>query len=462
MKAKKLIVATLVMSAAGGLSSCGDDGKTSAPTPPAKAVKESAAELPQGGGADVPAEAEIREQLLPLLADYPAIRVVQVQADATPAEDGRSQVAVRVRVCAGENLYVREEAPEVFNEERRAANESMNRAMMPEAHYLLLAGAASEEISDADREARALPPELQQLAAEMKAMAESPIYRLRMPANAEVDLAATLMASRSEGRWVFSEVRFDTAPLRELVACVTESAMPQDAAVVNEGFENRRRLALRKKVEAFEQAAAPHVQAREDAARKRMLEQRSRAEEAAKAGAELAAQKAAAREQWDKLMAGSLKSGALFVGEWSRGDSFGQLSLRIAKVQSFADSVQFTGELSDPSLPQVSLQVVGRMEMPASADAPVPMVVHIYSGRYEPDIPTAEVFDAQDAMLKLNMKQDGAAQGTLTCSAWKDTPEKDFRVSLALSVRKPIPAPTRAKQPRVWQPKPQVPVKPKR
>lgn len=462
MMKKKLIATAMFMSLAGVIPSCSDD-ETTSPTEPPKEVDIKdivAADAAKKESSNTPGEAEVRAQLLPLLAGFPAINLDRVQMDAAPTEEGEWLVAVRVQVSAGENLYSKEDAPEALNEERRAANEAMNRAMMPESYYLLQVGALPDEITEADRELRELPAELQQQAAEMKEMAEQPVYYLRMPAHTVVELAATMTASRRDGQWNFGEVHFDTAPLSSLVSLVPEAALPQGAAVMNEGFELRQRLALREKIEAFNQAAAAYIHGREDAARRHVLELRSHAEEAAKAEAEQIALKAAAREQWDKLRSGVLKEGTSFSGEWKRGEAFGRISLRVVKIQSFADSVQFTGVLSDPTLPQVELQVVGRLEQPARADELVPMLVHIYSGRYDPDAPTAEVFDAQDGMLRLRMAQDGSAQGVLTCGIWKDTPEKDFLVSLTRSVRKQTPQP--AKTPAKPQPARQQGAKPKR
>ena len=431
---KKLIYTALIWGIAGVLPSCSDDEASSTPpTPPESEPKEVDLQeiATQTEGKDyTPDEAELRTLLLPLLADFPAISPEQLQADATPTDADTIAIAVRVQVKAAENLYSREDAPPAFNEERRATNEALNRAMMPEAHYLLQVGAQSEEITEEDRRLHPLPAELQTMADELKAMAERPVYYVRTRANTSLELAASLQAKRQNGQWVLGDLHFDTTPLRPYVALIPESALPQGAAVVDEGFEARQRLALREKIEAFNQAAQPHIAAREENARKRVLEQRCREEEAAKTRAEQEAAKAAAHEQWKKLCSGVLKDGATFSGEWKREQAFGKISLRIARVQSYPESVQFIGVISDPDLPQVELQVVGRLEQPGQADEPVPMIVHIYNGRYDPDAPTAEAFDAKDAMLKLKMAQDGGAHGILTCEAWKDTPEKDFIVTL--------------------------------
>lgn len=429
MMKKKLIAMAVMVCAAGALTSC-DDEKTS---PEETAPKETdlkevvAPELV----ATEPSAEDVQAQLLPLLADYPAAHLEQVQLDATPAETGELLLAVRVMVNVAENLYSREAAPEALNDERRAVNEAMNRAMMPESVYLLQVGARIEEIREEDRKPRELPAELARPAEEMKTMAEQPVYYLRMPERTTMELAATMTTRRQGGQWEFSEVHFDTAPLASLLALVPESALPKDAAVVNEGFEARLRKALREKIDAFNSAAESYIKSREETARQRVVQLRSREEENARAEAEKLAQKEAAREQWNKLCSSVLKDGTSFTGEWKRGDAFGKISLRVAKVQSFPDSVQFTGTITDPGLPQAELHVVGRLEQPARMDALVPMVVRIYNGRYDPDVPTAEVFDAQDAVMKLRMAQDGSAQGVLSCDAWKDSPEKDFLISLA-------------------------------
>lgn len=457
---KKQISTALFACVAAVLSACKDENATTPPaeaadappTAPAEPPAEApvASEEPAAAAAATPAPepdapatdtapgtSEVRALLLPLLADYPALTLTQLQVDSTPqAEDGSFAVAVRVQVRVAENLYARENAPEVFNEERRAVNEAMNLAMMPESHYLLQVGASPQEITPDDRRLHALPAELQQLADELKALAEQPVYYLRVPAGAVLELAATLSARRSGGHWELSELRFDTAPLRAMAPLIPEKSLPADAAKVGEGFEAARRESLREKIAAFNSAAAPCIQAREGAARERVLRQRARDEEAAKAEAEQTALQAAAREQWGKICSTFMRSGIVFSGEWKRGDSFGRLALRIVLVQSLPDSLQFTGVLYDPTLPQIELQVAGRLQPADRPDAPAPAVIHIYNGRYDPDSPIAEAFDAQDAMLKLHLSQSGAAKGVLTCAAWASSPEKDFSVSLSHTPRR--------------------------
>ena len=389
-----------------------------------------------------PTEQDVRAQLLPALAAFPAVKLGEVQLDAAPTEGGGVLLTARVQAIVGENLYTQEAAPQMLNEERKFANESMNRAMMPEAHYLLQVGAAAGMITDADRKLKPLPEELQKLADELKQAAESPVYHLHTTADTAVEMPATLRAHRVGGHWEFSEVSLDTAPLRSLVGTLPEGALPQGAAVVREGFEAQQRMALRQMVEAFNEAAKPYIEGREAAARQRALEAQAQREVEEKAAAEAADAKAACHEVFEKVCAEWVKAAAVFTGEWKRGESFGKLGLRITQVQRYEDSMQFVGLLYDPDMPQAEIQVVGRCESPSAPQEPVQLTVHLYHGRYDPDVPTAEVYDAKDGLLRLKISVGGEMSGELTCAAWADSPEKAFAVSLA-----PAPAPKPA-QPR--------------
>ena len=390
----------------------------------------------------LPSDAEIRNRILPELAAFPSIRLEQILVDAAPAAaDGTTRLAARLRIRVAENLYSCEQAPEIFNEERRAINDSLNRAMQPEVSYLLQVGATTEEITEEDRKARPLPEELQELANAIRTLAEQPIYHLRTPAGTQLDIPATITARPEGSHWDLSDLTLDTAPLRALVSYLPEGGLPQGAAIVSQGFEEQQRAAIREQITAFNQAAEPTIRAREDAARTRVLELRSRREEEAKAAAEAAAIKTAAHEAWEKAAPKAFTQGSSYTGEWKRGEAFGKMSLRITQTQVMPDSLQFVGTISDPDLTQVELQIIGRCEPAARADEPFPVIVRIYHGRYNPDLPTAEAFDAKDALLKLTLSAaDSRLSGVLTCAAWADSPEKAFEVLLT-----PAPKSRRAK-----------------
>ena len=445
---RKLIYTFLVAGVSVGLVSC-DSKEPQQEKPnreetvtPEKMVESVVNPAPtEESEAALPEEQAVLARLLPELADYPAVRADRARMDAVAMEDGSVMVTAQVTIVVGENLYTKEAAPEVFNAERRAMNDAMNRAMLPEAHYLLQVGAETKEISDEDRQVRPLSEDLQKQADEIRELAEQPVYHLRTPANSTQEIPASMKARKENGQWSFSELSIDTATLQPLVNYIPEAALPEGAAVVSEGFEDSRRAALREKIAAFIAAAEPGIQAREDAARTRVVETRARQGEEAKAAAEQAARQAAAHEAWEKLCGDYVRDGAVFEGEWKRGDDFGKISLRISRTQAYPEAVQFTGVLSDPALPQVELQIVGRVEQAASAQEPAPVTVHIYNGRYDSNVPTAEVFDAKDSMLKLHMAENGAMSGLLTCAAWSDSPDKAFSVSLSYTPKK---APRRA------------------
>lgn len=434
MMKERLIATALCLGALA--TACKD--KTDAPAQPEQTqapTQTKAAPKPEAPAAQ-PTEADVRAQLLPPLASYPSVRLGEVQMDVTAGGEGEQIITARVQTIVGENLYTREQAPQMLNEERKAANEAMNLAMLPEVHYLLLVGASTEQITEADRAVKPLPEELQAQAAELKRLAESPVYHLHTTAETVVELPATMRAHQEGGRWEFTELNFDTAPLRSLVGTLPEGALPEGAPIVREGFEDQQRVALREKVEAFNEAAKPYIAGREAAARQRVLEAQAKQEEKERAAAEQAAARAACHEMWEKACADRIKDGATYTGEWKRGEAFGKLSLRMARVQRFADSIQFVGVIFDPDMPQAELQVTGRCEAPSSPKDAVPVTVHIYNGRYNPDIATAEVFDAQDGLLRLKMSEEGTLTGEMTCAAWAETPEKAFTLTLTFTAPK--------------------------
>lgn len=426
---KRWIAAAAVVLAA--LSpACKDRGGEAAAEPAGAAQEPQAAAEPQGDDT-LPPVAEIRAQLLPVLAVFPAVQLGELQVESAPAEEGGVVLALRVQAVVGENLYTQEAAPEMLNEERKAANDAMNRAMLPESHYLLQVGAGAGAITEADRKLTPLPQELQALADELRQLAEGPVYHLHTPAGTLVEMPATLRAVLSGGQWEFSGLSFDTADLRALVGAVPQSALPQGAAIVREGYEEQQRQLVRDKVAAFAAAAAPYISGREDAARRRALELQARQEEEAQAAAEQAAARAACEARWEQACAERLKEGAVFSGEWTRGDAFGKLALRLARVQRLAGALQFVGVLYDPDLPQAEIQIVGRCEAPSAPEAPVGVTVHLYNGRYDPDQPTAEVYDAKDGLLRMQLAEDGMLTGEMTCQAWAETPEKAFALRLS-------------------------------
>lgn len=389
--------------------------------------------------ATVPAEPEmqdVRLSLLPLLGDFPMVKLGDVQMTCTQKGDGQVMVTARAMLSVEEDLYSAEDAPAIFNTERKGINDAVNRAMLPESAYLLQVGADVDSITEEDRAVKPLPENLQKLADEIKQLAERPVYRLRTPAQTTVEIPASLVASRVDDHWSMSDISFDTQPLRSLLPLVPERALPQDALVITDGFEVKQRALLREKIEAFNSAAKPYIEGREAAVRTRMLQAQARREEAEKAAQQEAASREESRKAWETACSKFFYDSAAYTGEWKRGDAFGKFTLRISRAEKFPDSLQFVGTLSDTDLPQAELRIVGRCEAAPKNDAPISCVVHVYSGRYDPDVATAEVFDKQDGIMRLSLSEDGSLTGQLTCESWADQPEKAFDVQLHQASKK--------------------------
>ena len=95
--------------------------KDKAPAPDSSR-EPSQAEAPQQQS-PLPAEADVRAQLLPVLAPYPGVRLGEVQLDSSPGDQDALLITARVKTIIEENLYTRDDAPEILNEDRKAANE---------------------------------------------------------------------------------------------------------------------------------------------------------------------------------------------------------------------------------------------------------------------------------------------------------------------------------------------------
>lgn len=375
----------------------------------------------------VPEDALVLEQFAPLLADFPTVRPVELKMDARE-KDGIVQIAARLLLRVQEDLYESEEVPKIFEEDRKQINRAMNQAMLPDAHFLLQVGATTEMLTEADRAIKPLPPELQGMADAMQELAQRPLYRLRTPANTTVEIPATVCAVEKDGKWCFRDISLDTASLRSFQSLVASPALPRGATLYAPGFEARVRAELREKMAAFDQAARQYVGSREQAARETLIRMQAAHEESEKSAQE----KEQARAAWEKSCADLLYDTALYEGEWKRADSFGKFSLRVSRGKVFPEAFQFVGALSDTDLPQVELHVTGRAELAKHGEA-IPCVVRIFDGRYDPDVPTAEVFDAKDALMRLSLMPDGSLSGVLTCESWGEKEaDRVFQVQLHL------------------------------
>ena len=73
---------------------------------------------------------------------------------------------------------------------------------------------------------------------------------------------------------------------------------------------------------------------------------------------------------------------------------------------------------------------MGRCELTPKEDGSVQVDIAIYDGQYDPDQPTAEVYDAKDGMLSLQLSKDGKLTGIMSCTSWSANPEKAFKINM--------------------------------
>ncbi len=428
MKKKSLICSAILTAAvAVSLTSCHDDA--------ADSEKNAASSQDAPAQPEQPTPPQLTEDIIaaPItakLASFAFARPGQVNFTATPEEDGSQKIEATVNVEIVENLFTRQNAPASFSEERKALNDSANRAMQPEAAYLMQVGASTDMISEQDRAARPLPDHLQQMLNELRELSESAVYQVSTPAGTTVEVKATLRAKPAGDSWEMDEVVVDDTPLQEIDASNPESALPEGAPVMTADFEETRKAQLKEKIAAFNQAAEPYIKGREEAARATLTEQQTRLQEEARKAVEQAEAEAAARQEWENICMQAIAEGKIFSGEWVRDNRFGEISLRIDRAEKFDKAIQFIGALYDTKLPMASLDISGRCDLTKGEDGGARVDVTIYDGQYDPDQPTAEVYDARDGMLLLTLSKDGKLTGTMSCAAWNDKPEKAFRIDL--------------------------------
>jgi len=422
----QLIYSAILAAAVAALPSCDDKGTTQPPSNGDK-VATSAAEAPKEEPKPTADEAKaaIAEQIgnIPWLAP----------ADCTGVSAEGGMAKCRMAFNVTENLYKKSAAPEEFDEERKAINASANAAMQPDSAYLLQIGAPADMITDAERAAKPLPENLQQLADELRELADASVYKIDVPAGTSIELSVSYSYSREsdDTPWVFSNISIEEGELPDVGSVTPESALPENAAVLTPEFLEARKEEIRQKTDAFNAAAEPYINGREEVARASYTEHQARLDEEARKTAEAATAAAAEKETWVSFCSAAIANGKKFSGEWTRGNRFGEISISIAKAEKFENSIQFIGELYDTNLPEASLDISGRCELEKNSDGVSHVDVTIYDGQYDPDKPTAEVYDARDGMLSLSLDAQGKLNGTMTCASWSETPEKAFRIMLA-------------------------------
>lgn len=432
---KRFLIQTAVLTASTTmLTSCFDEIKQIIAGEPAPAPQQEVPAEPAPPPAPTqPTNEEISRMLVEQMSGCEAANAGELTcSEPQKTEDGTGvNMNATLKMVVKEDLFAKQTAPAAFNKEREAVNEAANTAMKPESVYLFQVGATTDLITDADRAAKPLPEHLQAPLNELKELADSSVYVKVVNNGDTVETSASFTATYADGVWQFSNIVVDNAALLALNDYTAQSALPQDAPVLTPEFEEARKNTIREKVAAFNQLAEPYIKGREEAARATLTEHQARAEEEARRITEQAAAQEAARQESINCFVQALADDKLFAGEWTRDKRFGELSLHIEQAKRFDNSVQFVGTIYDTKLPEASLDIAGRCDLTPKEDGTTQVDITIYDGQYDPDQPTAEVYDAKDGMLALQLGKDGKLTGIMSCVSWANTPEKAFQINLS-------------------------------
>ena len=430
---KRLLIQTAVLTASTTmLTSCFDEIKQMIQGEPAPAEQAAPAEPVTPPAPTQPSNEEISRMLMEQMSDCTIAEAGELTC-SEPQKNADSSISMNttLKMQVKEDLFVKETAPAAFNKEREAVNEAANTAMKPESIYLFQIGATTDLITDADRAAKPLPEHLQAPLNELKELADSSVYRKVVTAGDTVETSASFTAIYVDGVWQFSNIVINNAALLELNNYIAQSTLPQEAAVLTPEFEENRKNTIREKVAAFNALADPYIKSREETARATLTEYQARAEENARRIKEQAAAEEAARQESIAAFVQHLADDKLFSGEWIRDKRFGELSLHIQQTRKFDNSIQFIGTIFDTKLPEASLDIAGRCELTPTENGTTQVDITICDGQYDPDQPTAEVYDAEDGILSLQLSKDGKLTGIMSCVTWSTTPEKAFQISLS-------------------------------
>lgn len=429
----KFLIYTALPATALMFTSCfDDDDKTAAPSVPETPAEQQQEATTSKSSSVCPSDEEIgamlNEQLpTPSLAERGEFTCEPPQQN----EDGSLSLVLHQTFTVKENLYARQAAPEAFNELRKGINEAVNAATKPESIYILQVGGTTDMLTDADRAAKPLPDELQAKANELRDLAESSVRVQHIPAGQTLEGVVRCTARQQEGTWSFDNISVEDDAIQNLNELKAESAVTAEGDfILNEENEQARKAEIAAKIDEFNAAAEPYINGREDAARNRMTEAQAAAEEEAHKATEEQAASENAREQWKAACVAAITVGKEFSGEWTRANRFGELTLHISHVVPCDNAIQFIGTIYDTKLPEASLDIEGRCDLTENEEG-AHVDISIYDGRYDPDQPTAEVYDAHDGLLSLTLTKEGKLTGIMSCAAWADHPEKAFNISLS-------------------------------
>ena len=441
---KRLIYSALLVTGIVTMSSCGDD-KSSAPQQ-AAAGQTQASESDAGADAaqeaaavQPPTQEEITALFTERFSNLPFLKVEGAEVQSTPRGDGGLQLTVKLTLNVAENLYSKQQSPAEFSEGRKVVQAIHNDAVRPDSAYLLNMGAESSMLTEQDKLPKSLPDNLQQMYTELVNLSESYCYAQKYAADTKFDIEYNLDAVKNADKWEFSNIVEKEDLITPLTYMTPQSALPEGAPVITDEFVRNRNEEIKNKAEAFITATEEYLKSREEPLRAELVtrqavqaEEVRKAEEAAKAEAERAAE----QQNWNDFCISTFAADSKFSGEWTRDSRFGELTLKVDNATIFENAIHFYGTIYDTKLPQASISISGRCSMVRDENGVSKVDVTLYDGAYDPDEPTAEVYDAADGRLILTVGKDGVLSGVMTCASWAEAPERSFAVRLTLQPKK--------------------------
>lgn len=437
----------LTASAVAFLSSCDDQSGQNTAAASTDATQSTATEVQTTADELTPPTItadEITAAFAPRISNLAYLTQESIEIESTPKANGDMLVKAHVGLKITEDLYCRVEAPAEFGEARKVILALHQAAEKPDSSYLLEMGAETSFLTDEDRKSKALPENLQQIYNALVDLSESSCFKPERTAGTCFSLELTMDAHWEDGKWVISNIVESQDLLSPLSFLTAKSALGENAPVLTQEFIAARLAEIAAKADEFKLAAEEYNKQRENTVRALLtdrqaaqLEQSRKEQEQAQKEAEAAA----AKKEWTDFCVKHFNSGCKFSGEWTRDTRFGELTIQIGEATLHENGIQFFGAMYDTKLPQASIDISGRCELTREEDGTSKVNVTLYEGAYDPDEPTAEVYDQRDGRLILTFDKNGNLKGVMTCASWVENPKKNFNLHF-----KPVSADSKAKK----------------
>lgn len=451
MKTRLITSAALALSFCTLAPSCGD--KTSDDSPastsgdkPAPANSDVAKNKPAPPVADAPAPEIVRASLPEALTNCTLADITDIRTTPTGTDAAGTTADVVISLKLRDDLYTRMPAPEELARLRSSVNPIVQEALKPDACFLLLAGEAEDKIPQEAKAAYQPEEPVKSLIQDILALASPTAYSKTASAGDMLELRGTLKASKQEdGTWTVSETVIDLQPLKQLDGTIVKDLVPQNMIAPTE--EQGASLAgqLKDKIAKLQEAATAQNIAREQ----KILAQVSQQNALRKAEAEAADKQKTEREAAEKKEAeakaaarkaeiakerkqfiSAFGSGESYVGEWACGTQTGKLSLVVMSCDPSEKSALVEATLADPYLDGAIMELKGRVVLEPEADEPYRILLNITGGSFDPDAATANIYRRTDGILQLNLQDDGALKGVMTCPEWEEKDKKTVKVFL--------------------------------